>query len=181
MAETATAGGLAEDRGGDLGGDRDGRPTVPSGVALLAVAFFMNCSGLLSCSGVRTKVVGFSPRCIFPSGVDLFGELEYTAVFVAGCGGIVVVARCGVDGLAGASPVGFGEICAGVVDSAPLLLSCSSAFTSDCGVVDFPIIDAIVSAISSRDAEGIMGECKATGGASALFAAVRDGDFDGDF
>ena len=37
MAETATAAGLVEDREGDLGGDRDGRPTVPSGVALLAV------------------------------------------------------------------------------------------------------------------------------------------------
>lgn len=132
-----------------------------------------------SCSGVRTKVFCFSPCCLFPSGVDLFGELEYIAVFVVGCGGIVVVDRCGVDGLVDASPVGFGETCVGVEDSAPLL-TCSVAFTSDCGV-DFPIIDAIVPAISSRDAEGIMGECKATGGASALFAAVRDGDFNGDF
>jgi hypothetical protein len=82
--------------------------------------------------------------------------------------------------------VGFGEIFAGVEDTvdcatrvAPLL-ECSAAFISDCGV-DFPIIDAIVSAMSSRDAEGIIGECKATDDASEFFAAARDGDFDGIF
>ena len=82
--------------------------------------------------------------------------------------------------MADASPAGFGEICAVEEDAAK---EGPPAFPIDCvaaGVV-FPITDAIVPAMSSRDAEGIMGECKATDGASIGFVEARDGDFNGDF